>query len=125
MIKSILVIFIGGGVGSVLRYIISVLFSRFGSVGSFPWATLIVNIVGCVLIGIFHTLSAKWSVDNEVRLFLTVGLCGGFTTFSTFGAESLSLFQNGMYAPFALYVAMSLILGIGGVMLGAWFCKFC
>lgn len=117
--KSLLYIFIGGGTGSVLRYLLTIGIQR--SLGCiFPWGTFAVNILGCVLIGVFYTLTSRIHISNEFRLLLTIGLCGGFTTFSTFSNESLQLLKSGIYTTFFAYVIGSVVLGILGVMLGVW-----
>jgi len=85
----------------------------------FPIGTLLCNILGCLLIGLFNGLSARFGWSSEARLMLTVGLCGGFTTFSTFSNEGLSLLQTGSYGTYTLYATLSIILGIGAVLLGA------
>jgi CrcB protein len=117
--KSLLFIFLGGGTGSVLRYLLTIGISRQG-VTSFPWGTFAVNVLGCILIGVFYTMTSRIHISNEVRLMLTIGLCGGFTTFSTFSNESLQLLKSGMYPTFFAYVIGSVVLGLLGVMLGAW-----
>lgn len=117
--KSLLFIFLGGGTGSVLRYLLTIGISRSGST-NFPWGTFAVNVLGCVLIGVFYTLTSRIHVSNEIRLMLTVGLCGGFTTFSTFSNESLQLLKSGFYPSFFAYAIGSVVMGILGVMLGAW-----
>lgn len=117
--KSLLFIFLGGGAGSVLRYLLTIGISRSGGM-NFPWGTLAVNVLGCVLIGVFYTLTSRIHVSNEIRLMLTVGLCGGFTTFSTFSNESMQLLKSGLYPSFFVYVIGSVVMGILGVMLGAW-----
>lgn len=117
--KSLLFIFLGGGTGSVLRYLLTTGIYRQGTT-SFPWGTFIVNILGCILIGIFYTMTSRAHISNEIRLLLTVGLCGGFTTFSTFSNESLQLLKSGLYPAFIAYAAGSVVLGILGVMLGVW-----
>ena len=119
--KELLYIFLGGGLGSVLRYLIHLLINGRGAVQGFPWSTFTINIAGSLLIGIFYTLSSRFNLSNEARLFLTVGLCGGFTTFSTFSNESLFLFKEGLYGTFALYVILSIVLGILAVLAGIHF----
>lgn len=117
--KSLLFIFIGGGTGSVLRYLLTIGITRHTGT-SFPWGTLTVNMLGCILIGVFYTMTSRIQVNNEIRLMLTIGLCGGFTTFSTFSNESLQLLKSGFYPAFFTYVIGSVILGLLGVMLGVW-----
>ena len=110
MIKNFLYIALGGAVGSVLRYAISLLFRN---TQNFPWATFIVNLLGSFLIGlIFGYISKNSTISTSTTLFLTVGLCGGFTTFSTFSKESLQLIQIGNYWGASFYIAGSVILGI-------------
>lgn len=117
--KSLLLIFLGGGTGSVLRYLLTLFIYRQGAT-SFPWGTFAVNVLGCLLIGVFYTLTSRIHVSNDIRLMLTIGLCGGFTTFSTFSNESLQLLKSGLYPSFFAYVIGSVVLGILGVMLGVW-----
>jgi CrcB protein len=89
-------------------------------VSGFPWSTFAVNILGSFLIGVFYALSARFHLSNETRLFLTVGLCGGFTTFSTFSNESLFLFKEGLYPALVSYILSSILLGVLAVWVGAW-----
>lgn len=110
-------IFVGGGLGSVVRYLVQMAVCRSLPLG-FPVGTFVVNIVGCLLIGLLYGASARWDVPENVRLMLTVGLCGGFTTFSTFSAESLALIRDGFYWMSLLYIAGSVVLGIAAVFLG-------
>lgn len=86
----------------------------------FPWPTLTANVLGCLLIGLFYSLSTRLDWSPELRLLLTTGLCGGFTTFSTFSNEGLQLMRSGHMGLFALYIALTFVLGLGAVALGAW-----
>ncbi len=105
---GLLLIFIGGGTGSVLRY----LAGRCIGSDSFPWGTFAVNIIGCFLIGLLSTWMARHSLSPDLRLLLIVGLCGGFTTFSTFSNESLTLMRNGQPLLSLAYVIGSVALGV-------------
>jgi fluoride exporter len=118
MDRSILLVGVGGFVGSVARYLVAILFSsQISSV--FPFATLTVNIVGCFLIGILFALSDRGNVlSPEWRILLTTGFCGGFTTFSTFSYESLRLMQDGEYLYLAAYVFISVFIGLTATYLG-------
>jgi fluoride exporter len=89
------------------RFIQNTLFS------AFPFGTLFVNLLGCFLIGLFYGISEKGMLANtEWRMFLTVGFCGGFTTFSTFSHENIALIRDGNVLYFALYAGLSVFLGI-------------
>ena len=114
-----LYVFLGGGTGSVLRYLVG---QWIGS-ATFPWATFVVNTVGSLAIGLFGGWAARFGWGEALRLSLTVGLCGGFTTFSTFSKESLALIESGSYGLFALYAAGSIALGIIATALGFWLVK--
>ena len=123
MIKSLLIVGIGSFVGGALRYGISVLMRELCSKG-FPWGTLAVNLLGCFTIGAIFALFGKYgSTDNGWCLLLTTGVCGGFTTFSTFANESLQMVQNGNIGSFVGYVATSLIVGLALTALGYWIVK--
>ncbi len=117
--KELLCVFLGGGVGSSLRYLISLTWrscvagqaSETG-VPPFPWPTLIANVLGCFLIGLFYEYSQSWGLSPQQRLLLTTGICGGFTTFSTFSYEGLTYLNQGHMTLYALYTASSILLGI-------------
>ena len=118
MLKSILMVGLGGFIGTVARFLFARYF-QFNVTSVFPWSTFIVNIVGCLLIGIIYGLSEKgnmWSPD--VRLFLTVGICGGFTTFSTFSYDSFLMIQEQDWFRFALYTSLSIFIGLMAVYVG-------
>lgn len=123
--KDILYIFIGGGIGSVLRYLgQTAINGRTSGIGfPFSWGTFSVNIIGCFLIGLFYSLSERWRLPMEIRLFLTVGICGGFTTFSTFSNDGLSLLKGEFYGTFILYTLSSMGIGLVAVMAGGYLGK--
>ncbi|MFN8240408.1 MAG: fluoride efflux transporter CrcB [Bacteroidales bacterium] len=118
MIKNILLIGTGGFLGSVARYFVSRLNLAPVSV-SIPVGTLLVNITGSLLIGLLMGLSERSAImTTEARLFLMTGLCGGFTTFSSFTMENLTMLHNGQFLPIILYTALSIVLGFVAVWLG-------
>lgn len=106
---------LGGALGSMLRYAISLIPYK----QSFPVLTLITNICGALLIGYIAGLASKRNVSQSLILFLKTGLCGGFTTFSTFSLEAYNLFQGGSYGCAVLYVILSLSGCIAGVWCGS------
>ncbi|MDR1004506.1 MAG: fluoride efflux transporter CrcB [Prevotellaceae bacterium] len=120
MIKELIYIFIGGGMGSVFRYAVQVLLHERIVPYHFPWATLTVNVLGSFLIGLFYALSERFSLSPELRLFLTVGICGGFTTFSAFSNDGVALLKGGCYGTFLLYAVVSISAGIAAAVAGGW-----
>lgn len=116
MLRNILLVAIGGAIGSVCRYLLSGI-----NVASWPWGTFAVNILGSLFIGLLVGLVSKGIVSPEIKLLLVTGFCGGFTTFSTFANESFSMMKAGDVLLTALYVGVSVIIGIlavwGGMML--------
>jgi fluoride exporter len=118
MFKQLLLIGTGGFIGSVARYLVSRLGSHIEWL-SIPVGTLVVNVAGSLLIGFLIGISEKSPILTvEWRMFLMVGLCGGFTTFSTFSGENLMLLKNGQVFPMLLYTGLSIILGFTAVYLG-------
>ena len=115
-----LAIAIGGALGSVLRYTLSTSIDSHWGEG-FPWGTLSVNLIGCFLIGILAYLAGTdgrlWG-NLETRQFLITGVCGGFTTFSSFGLQTLNLMRDGDWMQAAAYVIGSIVLCLIGVWLG-------
>jgi CrcB protein len=118
MFKQLLLIGLGGFVGSVARFLVSKLNTRVDWF-SIPIGTLLVNVVGSLLIGFLIGISEKSPILTvEWRMFLMVGLCGGFTTFSSFSGENLMLLRNGQILPLFLYTGLSILLGFTAVYLG-------
>lgn len=120
--KQLLLVFLGGGLGSMLRYVISKnLNTHFQN---FFLGTFTVNIVGCLLIGIILGFSLKNDyLSQNQTLLLSTGFCGGFTTFSTFAFEKHSLLRTGDLMNFSIYTMASIIVGIIAIALGLWISK--
>jgi len=118
MVKSILIVGLGGFIGSVARFLVSRYFQE--NVASvFPWSTIIVNIIGSLIIGIIYGISEKGDfLSTEIRLFLTVGICGGFTTFSTLSNDAFLLLRQQEWIRFAFYTSFSFFLGLLAVYAG-------
>lgn len=109
----------GGGIGSVCRYLAGLSITRQFTT-AFPAGTFIVNITGCFLIGLLYGVANRHAwLTVEWRLFLITGICGGYTTFSSFSYESISLIRQGNYAYFLLYVILSVVLGLLATVGGA------
>lgn len=123
MLKSILLVGTGGFLGSIARFLTSK-FMQDNFPSAFPFGTFIVNITGCFLIGLIYGLSERSSsITVGWKLFLTVGFCGGFTTFSTFAQENLVLLRDGAFFHFFLYTSLSVVLGIAATILGVLITK--
>ena len=116
-IRNIIAVGAGSFIGGIARYLVSLAMK--GISKGFPWGTLLVNLLGCLTIGLlWGFLSRNASESTSWGLFLTVGLCGGFTTFSTFSKEALTMLQTGQIWGFASYIALSILAGIALVALG-------
>jgi fluoride exporter len=112
MLQPLLIVFAGGGIGSLLRYGISQIARQFPQ-SSFPYATLTANVVSCILMGIALAFFTSRMNDQNMRLFLITGVCGGFSTFSTFSLETLELIRRGQTTFAIVNISVSLILCIG------------
>ena len=114
--KNLLIVFIGGGFGSALRYVIG---KYLNNTEGFPWGTFTVNILGSLLIGIILGLAAKNNtLSQNETLILATGFCGGFTTFSAFAYENHVFLKSGDFTSFALYTIASFVVGFLAVFLG-------
>tara|TARA_B100000902_G_C27289911_1_gene906530 strand:+ start:1859 stop:2236 length:378 start_codon:yes stop_codon:yes gene_type:complete len=122
--KQLILVFLGGGIGTVLRFIISKLIPHNDS--GFPWSTFSANLIGCFIIGLISGYFFKTSSTNQsdILLFATVGICGGFTTFSTFAYENLNFLKSGDFIFFITYTLGSFILGILMVYFGLTLHKY-
>ena len=119
-LKSLLVVFLGGGLGSMIRFAMSRWISALHS-HHFPWGTLAINVAACFALGMIIGLADhKQIISPTARLFWTVGFCGGFSTFSTFSNETLYLLQSGFTISMVLYVSVSLFLCIAATFSGLY-----
>jgi CrcB protein len=117
--RALLFVGIGGGLGSILRYLTQIYVGRHIPL-AFPLGTFLVNCSGCFLIGMFYSMAAKYTgFGPEWRLFLITGICGGFTTFSTYSYDGLVLLRQGSHLPFMLYMIGSVVLGLLATFAGA------
>ena len=124
---NVIAIFIGGGLGSIVRYLISNLLRTYSM--DFPLATLSVNIIGSLILG--FTIALFWNKVSDslffhdtVKLAITVGFCGGLTTFSTFSWETFDLIKNGEYLLALIYTVISILVCVLAISLGAFLSKY-
>ncbi|KYK48599.1 camphor resistance protein CrcB [Bradyrhizobium liaoningense] len=122
-IQYILAVAAGGALGAVVRYLVALGSGRaFGT--NFPWGTLIINVTGSFLIGIFAALFAtRWNLPQTARMFLTVGICGGYTTFSTFSLDAWYLIERGQTVASAVYMIASVVLSVGALIAAMQFVR--
>ena len=123
MIKYLVYVFIGGGFGSMARYLISLWIPW--NTTSVPWATFTANFIACLLIGAFWMLGSRQLLDAPWRLLLITGFCGGFSTFSTFSNELFLLGEEGNWVTAASYALISMLCCWLGVFLGVWVTDQC
>lgn len=122
--KQLLIVFIGGGMGTVMRFLIGKFLPYSGK--GFPWNTFCSNLVGCLLLGLLTGYFLRINAENQssLVLFATIGFCGGFTTFSSFANENLSFVRSGDYTMLLAYSMLSLTTGILMVYLGILIDKY-
>jgi CrcB protein len=119
MLKNILLVGLGGFLGSTLRYLVYIFIDK-RFTGSFPVATFSVNIIGSFVLGLLVALFLKNSLSDSMRLLLAVGLCGSFTTFSTFAMENLNLLSQKEILTSFLYISLSVVIGLAAAFTGQW-----
>ena len=121
--KHLLMVFLGGGIGSTLRYILGRYLNS--TTTGIPYGTFTANIVGSLIIGLILGMAAKnESLSNATVLFIATGFCGGFTTFSTFAYENHVFLKSGDFVSFALYTIASFVIGFAAVFFGIWSVKY-
>lgn len=121
--QNIIAVFIGGGIGAVLRYITGFCALRYLSI-NLPFATFAVNILGCFFLGFLYALFIdKPEINTPLKLALTAGFCGGLTTFSTFSLELFEMLKNAQFMQLSVYLLLSIILGLTAVWIGVSFAK--
>jgi CrcB protein len=117
--KSFLLVFLGGGLGSVARYLIARLVNPYAL--AFPYATLVSNVLACFVLGVVVGMAeGRQLISSNGRLFWAVGFCGGFSTFSTFSHETLSMFNTQLQFMSVLYIVLSVALCLMAVFAGQW-----
>jgi len=118
MLRTIFIVGAGGFIGSVMRYLVQIFVEK-GMSTTFPWGTFVANIAGSFIIGIVFALAQKGNIlSSEWRMFLAVGVCGGFTTFSSFAYNNLNMLKEQSYWQFIWNVGGSLFFGLLAVYLG-------
>jgi fluoride exporter len=121
--KQLLLVFLGGGLGSSLRYMVGNYFNS--SNAGLPYGTFLANVLGSLFIGLLLGIAAKnETLSQNTILFLATGFCGGFTTFSTFAYENHLFLKSGDFTSFALYTIGSFIVGFAAVFFGIWLVRF-
>ena len=117
--RAVLLIGLGSFIGGISRYLLSMAIQP-KAIPTFPYGTLTVNIIGCFLIGMVYGFAERSGLSNEWKLFLATGILGGFTTFSAFSYESISLMQDGRAGMALLYIGVSVVLGLLATYAGLW-----
>lgn len=118
MMRAIILVGIGGGAGSILRYLTSVVITKYFQ-AIFPWATFTANILGCLLTGmLLGLIERQQAAGPDLKFLFITGFCGGYTTFSAFASENINLFQSGNSLTAFFYIAASVLTGLFAVWLG-------
>lgn len=118
MLKTILIVGTGGFMGSVARYLTQLIVERYLH-STFPWGTFVANVAGCFVIGLVYALAERGNLlSPEWRIFMTVGFCGGFTTFSSFAYNNLTMLAESNLVQLFGNITLSLIFGMAAVYLG-------
>jgi CrcB protein len=121
--QFVLAVAIGGAIGSVARYLVAIGSGKIFGI-NFPWGILIINVTGSFLIGAFVGLFAtRWDLPQSIRIFLTVGICGGYTTFSTFSLDSYYLMERGQLLAALAYIVGSVVLSICALVGGLYLAR--
>ena len=123
---NLLMVFLGGGLGAVSRYLLSrLIYSHYS--GGFPLGTLVINLTGCLVIGFLGGISERWAFPPHLRLFVFIGILGGYTTFSSFGLETITLIRGGEWQYAVSNILISnlggLALVFGGFVLGKFLAR--
>ena len=121
--KIVLLVGLGSFIGGISRYLVT-LFVQNKILSTFPYGTMAVNIIGCFLIGTIYALSERGNWNPEWRIFLATGIMGGFTTFSSFSNETVSMLRDAEYWPAFTYVALSIIIGLAATFAGISLIKY-
>lgn len=116
--REVLLVALGGGAGAVMRYLVSKYIMEFSD-KVFPWGTMTVNILGCLVAGIVIGCTIRLNLPDALRLLLIAGFCGGFTTFSAFSVEGLNLLRHGYFVLFASYFLANTVGGLAAVYAGS------
>jgi CrcB protein len=120
-IGQILLIGLGGFIGTILRYLSSTFLDKFQPIKLLPISTLYINIIGCFIIGLLYGVSEKNNFfSHNIKLFLTIGICGGYTTFSAFAIENVEMLEQSNYIGFVFYTLISLLVCISSVIMGLY-----